>query len=220
MKISKKFITAIVIVILTIILESLMYEVGRLFSLYPTLLISEIDSKIPFLPGFIYLYISWFLMLFFIPIIIYYYSSDNFYSYIATTIITILIAFCIFILFPTTVSRPEINETSVTLWITNLIFKMDSPVACCLPSMHCALCFLFIIYTINLKELKPLFKTLIVVLSMLIIISTLFIKQHVIYDILAAIVIVSLAYVICKKLNLSKYIKVLHEKFCLKLSKD
>ena len=220
MKISKKFITAIIIVILTIIFESLMYEVGRLFSVSPTLLISEIDNRIPFVPGFIYLYIFWYLMLFFIPIIIYYYSSDNFYSYIATAIITIFIAFCIFILFPTTIRRPEINETSVTLWITNLIFKMDSPAACCLPSMHCALCFLFIIYTINLKELKPLFKALIVVLSTLIIISTLFIKQHVIYDILASIVIVSLAYAICKKLNLSKYIKTLHDKLCLKLSKD
>lgn len=220
MKISKKFITAIVIVILAIIFESLMYETGRLFSVSPTLLTSEIDSKIPFIPGFIYLYIFWYLMLFFIPIIIYYYSSNNFYSYIATTIITILIAFCIFILFPTTVSRPEINETSITLWITNLIFKMDSPAACCLPSMHCALCFLFIIYTINLKDLKPLFKILIAVLSTLVIISTLFIKQHVIYDILASIAVIALAYVMCKKLNLSKYIKTLHEKLYLKLSKD
>lgn len=220
MKMPKRLLTAIIIIIISIAFESLMYELGRAFSHSPTLLVSSIDDKIPFLAGFIYPYISWYLMLFFVPIIIHKYSKADFCNYITTTIITIIIAFCIFIIFPTTVNRPNIVGINFTSNITYLIFKMDEPVLCCLPSMHCVLCFLFIIYTIKLKGLKSPFKVIITLWSSLVILSTLFIKQHVIYDILGAIIVVYLAYIICKKFNLSKYITCLYDKLYVKLSKD
>lgn len=220
MKISKKLIVAIFLIAIIIAFESLMYGLGRLCSNNPTLLTSNIDNEIPFLSGFIYPYISWFLMLFFVPIVIYSHSSKNFYNYIATIVVTILIAFCIFILFPTTINRPEVSKSNFTLIITNLIFKMDTPPTCCLPSMHCALCFLFILYTINLKTLKPLYKILIFIWSLLVVISTLFIKQHVIFDIFASILVITLAYFICKRFNLYKYVEKIYNKIYFKLSKD
>lgn len=220
MKIPKNILRAIIIILSLIAFESLMYEAARFICGTPTCLTSSLDDKIPFLTIFIYPYISWYFMLALVPYIIYLCKPDNFFNYITTAVISIIIAFVIFIAFPTTINRPEVIGVDITSNITRLIFSMDTPPVCCLPSMHCVLCLLFILYTINIKELKPSIRVLIALWSTTIIISTLFIKQHVIYDILAAIVLVFVSHLICKKFNLSKIAKKLHNKLNIDSAKD
>lgn len=220
MKKNKNIFVAFGIILALIGMQTLFYETGRIFGSNPTCLTSSLDDKIPFLTVFIYPYISWYIMLALIPMIMYITKPQNMYKYVATCIVSLLIAFVIFALFPTTINRPEVIGTDFTAIVTRLIFMTDTPPVCCLPSTHCALCFLFILYTIDIKELKPSIKLVISLWSIVIMMSTLFIKQHVIYDVILALPLVILSHIICVKFKLYTYVKVLHDKLCQKLLKD
>lgn len=219
-QISKSLIATIIIVLGTIAIQTLTYETARFLGNSPLLISSSIDEHIPFLNVFIYPYVTWYLMLFLVPLIMYIAKPQNFYSYTLSVVIAVIIAFIVFVTFPTTVNRPEINATDFTSYITNLIFSMDSPPGCCLPSMHCTLSFMFILYTIKVKELKPHVRVLIAIWSIVIIISTLYIKQHVIYDVLAAFILVLISHAICKKFKLYKITEKLHSHLSTLISKD
>lgn len=220
MKKNKNMFVAFGMILALIGITTLFFEGARIFGSNPTCLASSIDDKIPFLTVFIYPYISWYVMLAIIPMIMYIAKPQNMYKYAATCIISVLIAFVIFALFPTTVNRPEVTGTDITSCITRLIFNMDTPPLCCLPSMHCALCFMFILYTIDIKEIKPSIKLVITLWSIIVMMSTLYIKQHVIYDVILALPLVILSHIICVKFKLYTYIEVLHDKLCQKFSKD
>ena len=75
--------------------------------------------------------------------------------------------------------------------------------------MHCTLCFIFIYLTLKLKDFKWYYKLLVIITNTLIIVSTLLIKQHVIWDVLAALLLVIICNKIDRKFNLS-------EKFAIK----
>lgn len=219
-QISKNILVAVIIIICLILIQTIMYESARFLCGEPTLLTSRIDEHTPFLTVFIYPYISWYPMLFLIPLIIYIAQPKNLYSYAMTNIIVVVFAFIIFVAFPTTVNRPEVNVTDFTSFVTYLIFYTDTPPTCCLPSTHCALCFMFILYTINIKELKPGIRALIAIWSLVIVISTLYIKQHVIYDILGALILVLVSHIICKRFKLYKITEKAHNRLLKLLSKD
>jgi len=62
-------------------------------------------------------------------------------------------------------------------------------------SMHCLICFLHIIITPNIRKLKTSIKIFIIIQSILIILSTLFIKQHVILDVIGAFLLCLTMYI-------------------------
>lgn len=209
----KKLNYKIVLIIIGLILfESFFYFLSKLTFLEPFLLTSSFDSNLPLVPFFIYFYIFWYLMLFIIPYIIYLKRKDLFYEYIAIFVTCILISSIIFFFFPTTIVRGDINVNGITSFLVNFIYLTDTPALNCLPSMHCAFCFGFMYYSFRL-DIKWYYKLLINLISILIILSTMFIKQHVIWDVIAALFLVFIAIVLVKKLRLDSYIKKLLEKW-------
>ena len=112
-------------------------------------------------------------------------------------------------------TREPLVVDSISTWRINIIYKVDTPVNL-FPSAHCALAILFIISTLDVKEIKKEYKILITITSVLIMLSTVFIKQHVIVDVLGAFIIVPMYYIIRKKkINLEEsgiYAKI----FCQK----
>lgn len=209
----KKINYKIVLIIIGLILfESFFYFLSKLTFLEPFLLTSVIDNKLPLIPFFIYFYIFWYLMLFIIPYIIHLKRKDLFYEYISVFVTCILVSTIIFFFFPTTIVRGNIEVTNITSFLLNFIYLTDTPVLNCLPSMHCAFCFGFMYYSFKL-DLKWYYKLMINVISILIILSTLFIKQHVIWDAIAALILVILVIIFVKKLKLDLYIKKVLEKY-------
>lgn len=201
MQLIKKNLKIIIVIISLILLETITFEGARFICATPSLLSSPLDNAIPFVPAFIYPYVLWYLAIFFIPLIMYFKKPINFYKYATSLVIVILVSTIIFIAFPSTVSRPTIEVTGVTSWLVNTIFLLDTPALCCLPSMHCALCFLMLFYTSDIETLSKVYRTLIGILCILIVASTLFIKQHVIYDAILSLVIVTIVCFSVSKFN-------------------
>ena len=207
----KKFNYKIVLITIGLILfESVFYLLSKLTFIEPFVLSSVIDNKLPLIEEFIYLYVFWYLMLFIIPYLIYYKNKDLFYQYVTVFMGCVLVSSIIFFIFPTTIVRGNFEVNNITTFILNFIYLTDTPALNCLPSMHCAICFVFMYYSFKI-DLKWYNKVLINILSILIILSTLFIKQHVIWDAIAALVMVLIVIILVRKskldFNVKSYLK-------------
>lgn len=177
-----------------ILFESLMYLLAKMTPFEPTLLTSVIDEQLPLVESFVFFYVLWYLYLVLIPYLFYKLDQEKYFKYLAWTLLSIGIAFLIFFFFPTTIVRSEHQVTNnIFGLLLKAIYAIDTPILNCLPSMHCALCFIFMILIVKTKDLKNIYKIILNITLVLIILSTLLIKQHVIWDALAAVILVLLS---------------------------
>jgi len=186
-KIDKK---AFLITLIVTVIESIIYYLVKLVQGSPYLIGSSIDNKFPFIEYFVYFYVMWYVMLIIIPCIFYDAKKTDFTKYISLYILCSLTSNFIFMIFPTTINRANIIPNTFTLQVVDLVYFLDIPVLNCFPSMHCVASFIFMIVAIRSKNLSKISKIIINLLSILVILSTLFIKQHVYYDVISAFFIV------------------------------
>lgn len=203
-KLLKKIdVKAFVIIIGLIIFEAIIFFLTKPFLQEPLVLGSALDDKIPFIPHFIWIYVFWYFMLFAVPYYLAKKDSYCFCKYIMTYIITTVISGIIFVAFPNTVVRANIQGTDIASTLVKIIYFLDTPNINCFPSIHCLYSFLFIFGIFNIKgEVPSWIKTIITILSILVVFSTLFIKQHVIYDAIGSFVIGIVVWVIVDKFKL------------------
>ncbi len=192
----------IIISIVLILTQSILYLLSEKISGNNAMLIGNyIDTLIPFKIEAIIPYCSWYFLLFIIPYYYYKKDKDLFSKYIISYILISFIANIIFILCPTTVNRPIINGNGILNNIAKIIFSVDDDAVNCFPSLHCAISFLWILYTLGMKNSNKYFKLIITVISISIIISTLFIKQHVFIDMIGGICLTSLVVILVNHLT-------------------
>ncbi|MDD2409937.1 MAG: phosphatase PAP2 family protein [Bacilli bacterium] len=184
------------------------YFFVKLFEGEPTLIGSSLDNYIPFLPILIYIYNIWYP---FNILSLYFIFKDNVNIYIKTIISLVfcfIISNSIFIIYPTTVNRPVINSyNNLTEFITYITFKIDTPATRCFPSNHCILCFIIIFSVLAIKNMTKWKKRIIVTTNILIVLSTLFVKQHVVYDIIGSLVITLICFYILSRFKFFKYLE-------------
>lgn len=176
--------------LLMTIINSIIYYIIKFIQSPPSLIGSALDKKIPFIDHFIYFYILWYILLITIPYFFYKTEKKSYDKYCTLYILCAITANIIFLIYPTTITREIITPNTITLQLVDIIYFLDTPAVNCLPSMHCICCFLFIVVTLQEKKIDIKNKILITTISTLIVLSTLFIKQHVLYDVLLALIIV------------------------------
>lgn len=141
-----------------------------------------IDRWIPLLPIFAIPYIL-FIPFLLITLVFFIFFSNLSQSITKSLILCLFIAYGFYILYPTTVARPEIAATDIFSKLVLFIYSLDKPYNC-FPSLHTSLSVLALLYWIQ-RFPNILIPMGIFVLS--IILSTLFIKQHYIPDVLSGI---------------------------------
>lgn len=190
----------ILLSIFLVAFQSLIFFFTKPFVTDPYILGSALDNAIPYVPHFIWIYVFWYFMLFAVPYYIAQKNTTSLYKYTATYIITVIISGIIFISFPNSVIRAEITGTDIPNRLVSFIYNMDTPAINCLPSIHCLLSYLFILAVFDAKkDTSALMKTIITILSILVVLSTLFIKQHVVYDAVASLVLAIIVWIIVDK---------------------
>ena len=160
-----------------------------------------VDDKIPLIPFFIIFYSIWYPYLFVVFYFIFQKDKDKFKSLIKKYILCAVIADLCFVIYPTMVSRPEVNGfnslVSLMLYIT---YISDIPVNC-FPSLHCTFA-LLVMYAVTFdKNMNKVFRILVGIISPLICLSTIFVKQHSIIDVVGALFLSCIVYVDFKKKN-------------------
>lgn len=183
----------ILISLCLIIFQSIIYLITKVVQGTPHLIGNIIDDKIPFVVYFIIPYCIWYLMLFIIPYIFYKKDKNLFIKYILSYIIITISANLIFLIYPTTVIRPCLDGNNIFYLITKLIYEIDTPILNCFPSLHCGISMLWILFITKLKN-ENITKILTITISIIIMLSTLFIKQHVFIDLLSGTAIAAIIY--------------------------
>lgn len=205
----KKFIkenkNRIIIIIITFLFQAIMYFMAKIFQSSPIYLNNYIDDMMPFIPCFVIFYFLWYILLIIIPLLVLKYDKRVFDKYILVSVIYTILEVIIFIILPTTMERADVTVNSLFTFLIYIVYKVDYPVCNLFPSAHCGFSLLFIMSTLDLKKLNIKYKIIVVISSILIILSTFFIKQHVIVDFIGSFcIIVPMYYIIRKEINLEK----------------
>ena len=193
--------------------HTLWYELVRIFTADSDVLIihSSLDASIPFIEWFAFPYILWFPYIAAVLLWGLYAGKREFLRNMA------LITACMFIpmLFCTVVPNglsPDIRPDFETLgrsnagtWVVKVLYASDSPPRCVMPSMHCAVSLSLFYALLRSEKLKgrAWVKVAGGVLSLLIILATVFIKQHSVLDLFAGL---GLALITCPLITWAEYL--------------
>jgi membrane-associated phospholipid phosphatase len=143
-----------------------------------------IDDYIPFIPAFAFIYIS-FIPFVLISLLYFMFFCDFYINFSVSFIICQIISYIIYIFFQTFVSRPIILSNDIFSSMVLFIYSVDKPYNC-FPSLHVSLSTVLLFYW--LRKIHK-YKFILFLYVVLVIISTLFIKQHYILDFISGIIL-------------------------------
>ena len=129
-------------------------------------------------------------------------QTEKGYRYASAIIIGSLIGFITFIVYPTAITRPEIIGDSIFDRFARFIYSVDNVICAC-PSFHCFCSTIVILFIKDCGESKKLLY-INMFISLLVYISTLLTKQHVLIDIPFGILLAFVAMWISKKVVFTK----------------
>ena len=139
------------------------------------------EERIPFLPVFEYLYA----LTFVVPalLIVTVRTYDRFIRLVRALCIALFVAYCTYLAFPVFLERPPLEVTSLHTWLLSLQY-LDKPYNH-FPSLHVTLSWLAVHASQGTRVARIGLATLAIAIS----ISTLFVKQHYIADVVFGFVL-------------------------------
>ena len=168
-----------------------------------------LDRMIPFLPVSAVVYIGCYLFWIANYILIARQEKKQVCQFFAADFISRIVCFIIFLLFPTTNTRPAIAPDG--FWNQVMLFVYDVDAADNLfPSIHCLVSWFCYIGLRGRKEVPRWYRGVSCLLAVLVCISTLTTKQHVIIDVFGGVLLAEVCYRIARyPVVLQSYEKVL-----------
>lgn len=154
---------------------------------------TSIDQVIPFLSVFIIPYILWYAYIFCYLIYFCFKDTKVYLKTLTLIVVAELICFVIYFFFQTTVPRPTIEGNNIFNHLVLWIYENDLPFNC-FPSIHVLTTFVIMLASLHIKNKHLINNVCIHVVGTLIIISTLFVKQHVIFDMIGSMFLVTFLY--------------------------
>lgn len=160
---------------------------------------SWLDGLIPFHESFFIAYQLWMVCLLGMALYTALYDVESFRKYHKFLIISFSISTLIYLVFPTSQNlRPtEFERDNLLTRLVQMMYQVDTNTNVC-PSEHVIGSMAFLAAAINTRRLRTPWKlTVITLLAVLISISTLFLKQHSVVDVIAALPLSAFVYWIC-----------------------
>ena len=167
---------------------------------------SSIDNKIPFIPQLVPIYDLYYPTVLLTMYYLFRKDRKHYYRGIIAAVIGNIICCIIFIAYPTIMFRPFVDYSSLD-WFTGLVLKItyaaDVPALNCCPSLHCLFCYQAIFSLCLSKNIKKKVKIPLSLFLFLIVLTTLFVKQHYFYDAVYAFIIFAVVNIIVYVFKLS-----------------
>lgn len=149
---------------------------------------TPLDALIPFYPAWISIYVLSFASWAITFVLLFRQRKEHVYRNSAAYLLTLLLTGVTFLLVPAIIQRPEVTGTGFFPWLTRLIYAIDPPNNLC-PSLH-VVCSYYCWRAIWDTEGIPLwYRRFNFVFLILVCCSILFVKQHVIVDIPAGVLV-------------------------------
>ncbi len=172
----------------------------------------ELDFHIPCIPQFVFAYY----LTFPLGIVAFFYLAKKDRTKLYEVTIILVVAYVIsgfFYIFMQTEFPMEVKESfisnpkTLSEKLTVMTWHASHPTNC-LPSQHCYMAIGITMCALGTKGMKTWFKWICYVMSVLIVLSTLFIKQHFFLDFVASLVIMLTLFAIVKIFNLGKKLEI------------
>ena len=152
-----------------------------------------LDDIIPFNEFFLIFYVGWYVLVFGSLLYYFLYDVQRFRQLDLYIFITQMVAMACYILYPSRQDlRPEVfpRENFFT-WVLGLIYTFDTNTGVC-PSLHVAYSLAIVSVMVKDEHLSKGLKISVTMFSLLVCLSTAFVKQHSAVDIFAALPVVLL----------------------------
>ena len=155
---------------------------------------SRLDDYIPFCEWFVIPYVAWYGLIVFSLLWFLRYNVENFKGLQIYLIVTQVVAMAIYILLPTRQElRPVVfPRENVLTAVVAALYRADTNTNVC-PSMHVAFSLGIASAWLREKTVHWVWRAAVVAAAVLICLSTVFIKQHSVADVFAALPVCALA---------------------------
>ena len=175
--------------------QCLIYFLSKFTPIKDHVIGNSIDDKIPFIAFFGLFYVLWYIAIIVVPLVLNKYKKSELKKYFWNMFIGISVCGVFYLFYPTTAPiRPDVTIKGLFTLIVYLVYFFDQPVANLFPSMHCLICFYFIYHMLFNKEIDKRWRIGTIIFSILVILSTVFIKQHVFIDIIGGFIVSVIVY--------------------------
>lgn len=151
-------------------------------------LMTDLDRQIPFIQGFVVPYLFWYVFLAVGFLYLAYQDRSNYFQTLVEFIIGLLLCYSVYAIYQTTVPRPDIEGSDWLLRTVQWVYRSDEPFNC-FPSTHVLTAYLMMRAYLRSVPIALRYKIIAAGMSILIIVSTLFVKQHVLLDIVGAVLV-------------------------------
>ncbi|EIT85725.1 hypothetical protein A374_07819 [Fictibacillus macauensis ZFHKF-1] len=149
---------------------------------------STFDKAIPFSPIFAVPYLLWTAYIYGTLIYFFFKDKKTYFKALFTYAAGLVICYAIYSFFQTTVGRPIVVGTAFPENLVLWIYENDAPFNA-FPSIHCFTSYLMIRIVTHSPILTKWNYRIILTSSSLIILSTLLVKQHVLLDVMGALLL-------------------------------
>lgn len=155
-----------------------------------------IDNAIPFNQYFVVPYLFWFAYVIGVMIFLATLKNNKFYGILLGINIGLIISYIVYLVFPTYVPRPDVVTTDIfSKAVVNLVYAKDLPYNCC-PSSHVLLTTLVMLYIQKEQSAHKILKIAVHIIGSMVILSTMFLKQHYFIDVVAGAILGYILYYI------------------------
>ena len=157
---------------------------------------TALDRMIPVGPGWSFIYLGCFLYWALGYVLMG--RGDRWYRIMTADIAAKLICGVIFLMLPTTNVRPELEGGGVSTWLLGLIYQMDPPLDL-FPSIHCMESWVCFRGVLGDRRIPKWYQSFSGVFAILVCLSTLFTRQHVLADVFAGVLLAEMLIRAAKK---------------------
>lgn len=179
----------------TIPLSSILYGITNNFRGKAYVLQSSIDNMIPFNQYFILPYVFWYFYMGFFLFYLCGVDKTNYFKLLISIVLGELVCCFIFYIFPTYVQRPNVLGNDFCSDLVRYIYKNDNPYNG-FPSIHVLDSIFVVIYVYKSHKMNKITKRISLGISILIILSTMFTKQHFFVDVVSATLLAFVLYLL------------------------
>lgn len=165
---------------------------------------SALDAKIPLIPESLIVYFGCYIFWVWNYTMIAKLDERRAYAFYAADFLSRVVCFIIFLLFPTTNIRPEIVGNG--FWEEGMRFLYSVDAADNLfPSIHCLVSWFCYIGIRKVDTIPRWYRNISCMIAILVFISTLTTKQHVIWDVIGGIFLAELSFFVANHTKIAWY---------------
>ncbi len=157
-----------------------------------------LDYEIPLVPWTIVIYFGCYLFWIVNYILIYRRNREYAYRFFIADFLSRIVCLAFFVLYPTTLARPEVEGSGIFDAAMRFLYKVDAPTNL-FPSIHCLVSWFCFIGIAKDKTIHLWYRIFSFFFAVAVFISTLTTRQHVILDVVGGVALAQICYWISQK---------------------